>query len=154
MNVIRKNVPRWQKFVQLKSAEQLLLVQAALLLAAVRLGISVLSFQSLRRVVQWASQSPVGLREMQSVSAGQIAWAINVASDYMPKAGTCLPRALAGQVLLGRYGFPAQVHIGIARAASGLVEGHAWVECDGKIVIGGTELSHFTLIAAFEKGNS
>jgi Transglutaminase-like superfamily len=151
--VVRKNVLRLQKFVHTKRADQVLLVQAALLLAAVRVSMFVLPFHSLRSLVDWAAQPPLRLRRTEQMSVGQIAWAINVASDYVPRAATCLPRALAGQVLLGRYGFPAQVHIGIARAANGLVEGHAWVESEGSVVIGGSRLDHFTPIAAFEKGS-
>jgi len=149
---MRKTLLGWRKFLQYTRAEQVLLVQAALLLAAVRLGLYVLAFHSLRRLVQWAARPTLGRHRPQSVSASQIVWAVVVASNYVPHTGTCLPRALAGQVLLGRYGFPARLHIGIARAENGLVEGHAWVERDGNVVLGGidTDIERYIRIAGLE----
>ena len=142
---------RWRKFVGLKRAERMLFVQAVVLLAAVRVGVAILPFQTLRRLVQRAARPPQGRRGRGAVSAGQVAWAIDIASRCVPRAGTCLPRALAAQILLGRYGYPAQVHIGIARAANGLVEGHAWVESAGRVLLGTeVDIERFIRVAGFE----
>jgi len=40
----------------------------------------------------------------------QLAWDVGVVSRYVPRA-TCLTQALAGQVLLERYGYPALVGV-------------------------------------------
>jgi hypothetical protein len=42
-------------------------------------------------------------------------------------AATCLPRSLAFSVMLGRYGYPAQVRLGAAREGERFLA-HAWVE--------------------------
>jgi hypothetical protein len=42
-------------------------------------------------------------------------------------ASSCLPRSLAFSVMLGRYGYPAQVRLGAAREGERFVA-HAWVE--------------------------
>jgi hypothetical protein len=42
-------------------------------------------------------------------------------------AATCLPRSLAFSVMLGRYGYAAQVRLGAAREGERFVA-HAWVE--------------------------
>jgi len=44
----------------------------------------------------------------------QLAWDVGVVSRYVPRA-TCLTQALAGQVLLERYGYPVLVHVGVTK---------------------------------------
>jgi hypothetical protein len=44
----------------------------------------------------------------------QLAWDVGVVSRYVPRA-TCLTQALAGQVPLERYGYPALVHVGVTK---------------------------------------
>jgi hypothetical protein len=49
-----------------------------------------------------------------------------------------LPRkALTGQILLNRAGVKHQLHIGVAARAG--FEAHAWIECCGRVLIGGNE---------------
>jgi|CXWL01.1.fsa_nt_gi hypothetical protein len=47
----------------------------------------------------------------------------------------CLPVALATQILLARQGFQAVLRIGVQRS-EGAIEGHAWVECAGRCIVG------------------
>ncbi len=67
-------------------------------------------------------------------------WAIAVAGKYMPGT-TCLSLALAAQRMLNREGYPAHLHIGVAKDHTGSFGAHAWVESDGRIVIGGQDSS-------------
>jgi hypothetical protein len=59
---------------------------------------------------------------------------------------------LTVQALLARGGYPSRLHVGVIRGQQGEVEGHAWVECEGRILIGGTasEIGQFTPLAAFD----
>lgn len=53
--------------------------------------------------------------------------------------------SLATQHLLALYGYGAQLRIGVAKVASGKLEAHAWVEYQGKVIIGELQdLSTFT----------
>jgi hypothetical protein len=74
-----------------------------------------------------------------SHSPGEIAWAVRVASSYVPKA-TCLVQALAAEWILARCGYASRLHIGVARAepsgGRGL-DAHAWLECGGRVLLGG-----------------
>ena len=87
-------------------------------------------------------------------SVEQIVWAVRVASRYVPKS-TCLAQALAVQRFLAGSGHSCLVRIGVAKDPILGFEFHAWVECDGRVVIGeadGTSVtSHFTPIAAWER---
>ena len=51
-------------------------------------------------------------------------------------AATCLPQALAAEALLTRGGLPADLRIGVMKEASGKLLAHAWVESDGRVVVG------------------
>jgi hypothetical protein len=130
---------RLRKLVRLSPSERGLFWRAALWVGAVRLGLWLLPFQTLRRMLaraMFASHTPL------SISPPQIARAVTVTSRYVPRA-TCLTQALAAQVLLEQYGYTSQLRLGVAKNERGF-EAHAWVEYQGKVVIGGAEHKNFT----------
>ena len=138
-----------QKFWRLPPSDRRLLVTAVLLLTAIRLGLWLLPFQTLRRVLPRRIQAPTRLDNSNQSFPKRIGWAVTIASRYVPRA-TCLTQALAVQVLLDRRGYPAHLRIGVARGAQRLLEGHAWVEHQGQIIIGGGFLPDI-LLPAFEE---
>ena len=80
----------------------------------------------------------------------RVVWAVVVASRYVPMS-TCLTQALAAQVLLARRGYSAHLHIGVAKeGAEAKLKAHAWVESDGKVLIGGSEPGRYTHLLALE----
>jgi hypothetical protein len=145
-----------RKFLALSAMERRLLVEATLLVAVIQLGLGRLPFTMLRRVVtrvRGNGRRPVvGPR----VFADQVVWAVTAASHRVPGPTTCLSRALAVQVLLARGGYPSRLHVGVVRGKQGEVDGHAWVECEGRILIGGSasEIGEFTPLAVFEVENT
>ncbi|MGH9900718.1 MAG: lasso peptide biosynthesis B2 protein, partial [Pyrinomonadaceae bacterium] len=77
-------------------------------------------------------------------------WAVNTSARYVPGA-TCLPRALATKVLLARSGHRASLCFGVAKDAGGRLEAHAWVESQGRIVVGALkDLSRYTRLPPLE----
>jgi len=136
-------------FLDLPSMERRLLISAAVLVATVRVGLSLLPFQTLRRILTELAQGPTVGPRANRPSVDRVAWAVTVASRYVPKA-SCLIQALAAQVLLARHGHPARLRIGVAKGAEGRLEGHAWLEHQGVIVVGGRELPRYILLAGLE----
>lgn len=57
---------------------------------------------------------------------------------------------LLGVIRLGRKGYPACLRIGVSRGEGGRLQAHAWVESQGKIVVGSGARSHYTPLAALE----
>ena len=54
-------------------------------------------------------------------------------------------------LLLARRGFPASLHIGVAKQGQEKqLEAHAWVESEGKVLIGGSEPGRYTSLLALE----
>ena len=145
-----------RKFLALPPMERRLLVKATLLLAVVQLGLGRLPFTVLRRLVTRVAGN--GRRQVVGppAFADQVVWAVTAASHRVPGPTTCLSRALAVQVLLARGGCPSRLHVGVLRGKQGEVDGHAWVECEGRILIGGSasEIGEFTPLAVFEVENT
>ena len=81
------------------------------------------------KLVRW-NKKPAGKKSLDD-----IIWAINVLGNKVPGA-TCLSNAITAKTMLGRQGFEAVIHIGIKKN-SGKVIGHAWVEFNGEIILGG-----------------
>lgn len=135
---------RARKLLALSSGERCLLLQSASLLGAVRLGLRLLPFQALRRLLARARMPAC------QASVEQIAWAVSVAGRYVPMS-TCLTQALVGQVLLSQHGYPATLRIGVAQGEGQRLEAHAWVESEGRIVVGGArDLVGYTLLPPLE----
>lgn len=131
------------KFLSLPPADRRLLLRAALLLGAIRLGLSLFAFRTLRRLLARAAHR----RGDRPTSPERVAWAVASAGRYMPGA-TCLVQALAAQLLLEREGQPACLRIGVARTEPTQLQAHAWVESQGKIVFGAADLERYTPLAA------
>jgi hypothetical protein len=138
------------KYLYLPAPDRWLLAIAALLLSVIRLGLWLLPFQTLLRLLAAMIRRAAVLPQPDSTTIDRVAWAVEGVSRYVPMA-TCLTQALATQVLLGRLGHTTSLRIGVARNAAGQFEAHAWVECEGRIVIGGLEdLSRYTPLPPLE----
>jgi hypothetical protein len=142
---------RLHTFLRLSAPERQLLIKAALLLAAIRLGLGLLPFHTLRHLLAKVAEAPTGFRETDRSSADRIAWAVEAAGRHLPRAGTCLTQALAAQVLLARRGYPALLRIGVVKSEEGRLEAHAWLESRGRIVIGGSGLERYIPLGALRR---
>jgi hypothetical protein len=92
-----------------------------------------------------AGEGPGGGRK-SGVSVRKVAWAIDRGSRCVPFA-SCLTQALAARVLMGRYGYPAEIHIGVTRSASNAFAAHAWVVSEGELMVGGADAGSYRPIA-------
>lgn len=134
---------RFRKFASLTASERGLLAEAWLQTVAVRLALWILPFR-LVRGLRW-KRAPV----LSRVSAPErVAWAVAAAGRYVLKA-TCLVKALAGQALLARRGHAARLCIGVAKPA-GRLEAHAWLECEGRVLLGGSEADRYAGLVEWE----
>lgn len=126
---------RLNKFLRLPSADRRLLLNSIWLVWAVRLGLWLLPFPTLRRLLAKLSKGTSS--QMNPDLLSRVAWAVTVSSEYIPQA-TCLTQALATKILLGRRGQPAVLRIGVTREEGGEFLAHAWIESNGEVVIGGS----------------
>jgi hypothetical protein len=143
-------VKRLHKDLYLLATDRYLLAIAALLLGLIRLGLWLLPCQTLLHLRATITCKAVTLPVPGHTTIDRVAWAVEVMSRYVPMT-TCLSQALATQVLLGRLGHTTSLCVGVARNAAGQFEAHAWVQCEGRIVMGGwDDLSRYTPLPPLE----
>ncbi len=131
---------RWaRKFFRLSAAERWMLLRVAFLLGVTRLALKLIPFRTLHGLLSRGGGSSRRVSAPDDPYPGQVAWAVGVVGRYVLDDKACLTQALVGQFLLKRRGYPADLRIGVARAADGELAAHAWVECDGLVLIGGPE---------------
>ena len=138
---------RLSRFFSLEPKERMLLCKAAALLWAVRAGLWLLPFQTLRRMIERRARE----QNVPGESAARIVWAVRAASRYVPRA-TCLTQSLAAYLLISRNGGSPRLHVGVMKEAAGRLSAHAWVVSDGTVVIGeGRDLSRYTELLRVER---
>ena len=148
---------RFHKFFELAPAQRALLVRTFALVGVVRTALWVAPFPLVRRVTnRWArlrpdaSPSPSQASEQISEQIADVTLAVSRASRFVPRA-TCLTQALATRILLARRGIASVVRYGAARGADGKFLAHAWVESEGRVVIGGvTSPNRYAPFPAFD----
>ena len=129
---------RVRRFLQLSAKDKILLVRCSLLVWATWLALRVVPFRVMSRWSSGASEQNSKLLQPQK-SIASVVWAIKAAARYLPKSGNCLAQALTAQRILGKSGYPSSVRLGVARGQGGEFLAHAWLEVDGKVVIGGSD---------------
>ncbi|WP_066384674.1 lasso peptide biosynthesis B2 protein [Anabaena sp. CA = ATCC 33047] len=123
---------RLLKFLFLNHSDRLLLINTFLLLLFVNLGLWLLPFSQLRTLLNKINQPNISVNQ---TTIGKIIWAVDVSTKFVPGA-KCLARALTCQVLMTRRGYSPELRIGVAKDEQGKLEAHAWIENQGKVVIG------------------
>ena len=127
---------RTRTFLGLPRIDKLLLIECAFSLAATRVALALLPYRTVTDIVDFVSAR---LRSRSSQpTLSRVAWAVDTASRHVPGVNNCLVRALAARVVLVRRQRDAVLHYGVASSGPDSFEAHAWVECDGVVVVGST----------------
>lgn len=145
------------RFPRRRSPRELALVTgAAAALVLLRLALTLVPFAHVvSRVERWATRRRHALSD---VELERRMWAVSAAGRRVAAARPCLPQALLALAILRRAGRPAELRIGVrseGRAAqrdgsphaAGIaaarsrphILAHAWVECEGRVVMGGAD---------------
>ena len=131
----------WRRFFRLPLAERRLVLAAAALAAGVRLALRVAPFRLVQAALVRVARPS---RSVPSLPVPRIVWAVTAATRRVPGANGCLVRALVARTLLARHGHPAALRIGVTRGPAGALAAHAWVESEGRVVLGGEVGAGFT----------
>jgi hypothetical protein len=148
-----------ENFFRMNSALRALLIEAALWLLVARLMLFLLPFRRvaarLGKMVSPSDDRAVGGKKERSHAevqiATQISWALRRAAYHVPFEAVCLPRAIAGRMMLRRRGVPSVLRLGTALPdqACPALRAHAWLEAAGCEVTGFPVAAEFTEIASF-----
>ncbi|MGH9144935.1 MAG: lasso peptide biosynthesis B2 protein [Vicinamibacterales bacterium] len=130
-------------FRALNSSDRWLVVEAMVLLVVTCAGLRTLHFALLLRLVDRLANNTRWLRVLPNPPLHRIEWAVAAAARRLPVSTTCLVRALAADMVLRRRGHASTLRIGVRRQKSNEctapLEAHAWIECDGRVIVGGRE---------------
>jgi hypothetical protein len=157
------------KWLALPPAEKRLVVEMFPLLLLIRLGLKLLPFRALRRLLAWAARAGRGDERGGAGYQRRAAWAAAAVGRRLLGDGSCLAQALAVQLLYRRANIPAELCIGVARGSGpgpapqpranprsggSRLAAHAWVEVDRAVAAGGTaeEVAAFTRLPDLERG--
>lgn len=92
---------------------------------------------------------PTSRRESDAVLLHRVARAVGIGVRFVPWRAVCFHEGIATQRMLCARGIPADLHYGVARADSGALDSHVWVEACGRIVVGAATRERFTLLHTF-----
>jgi len=124
-----------RKFLRLSKSDQRLLIAALWELLFVRLA---LSLGRVQIADGWRQSRP-----NSEQSRDRIAWAVTTASRIVPRA-TCLTQAVAAKRLLERHGYDCALQFGVVKESAHELRAHAWLESDGRIILGQKSSGEFT----------
>ncbi|MEX2541901.1 MAG: lasso peptide biosynthesis B2 protein [Trueperaceae bacterium] len=136
------------QLLTLRQEDRRLLLRVLPVILFVRLALWLVPLSRLHRAL---TKRRIETRPLTSYRARRLAWAVTAVSSRVPSA-TCLTRALALQVLLRQRGSPSEVHVGMASTSRGDVQGHAWLEWQQEVLIGGGELLAFKSMVTLRGG--
>jgi Transglutaminase-like superfamily len=143
---------RLASFFRLSFSDQGLLVRAALAVVNAKLAVRTLPLPAARAII--TRQQRLAWMGVP-VRADRIVWAVETASRAIPGMKNCLVQAVAEEAMLIQAGYPCELRIGAAKNGADKLIAHAWVESEGRVVIGEFELDRYTpLMAPRQRGGA
>lgn len=140
-----------KKFYRLTWAERSLLVKAVCLLAAIRVALALIPLRALRDALAWRWRKGI-VQGHAAPTLRQISWATQTAARYLP-GSTCLVQGLTALRLGISAGYSLTMNIGAAKEVNGELKAHAWVEYQGRIILGAAQENIYTpLLSWAERG--
>jgi hypothetical protein len=133
---------RLAEFLRIRTSEKLLLIKCAALLAGVQAGLAAIGYRRLEAILAAHVKPRAG-----ASPAGRLIWGVRTAGRALPGV-TCLGRAVALHFLLCRAGHDSVIRVGVAADGRLQFDAHAWVVCEGRVVIGdaGEDLARYAIL--------
>ncbi len=122
-------------FFKLPLREKVLLGESFFLVAFIGLALRLVPFKFLkktftRKLMEEAEQKPIDWNQINTIVRS-----VRSVSRFVPFA-TCLPQALATMLLIKSKGQHSELKIGVAKDDEQHFKAHAWLETNGRIIIG------------------
>lgn len=102
-----------------------------------RIGLRIFPLQKVRGSVRRYLRATSPLPLEKRATANQVVWAAVSAGRHCPIGTTCLATALVAQAMMQHHGYEAKLRIGVRRDGKGAFAAHAWLEREGKVIVGG-----------------
>ena len=125
------------KFIRLPWSTQVTLIEVGALLVAIRLGLAMLPYDRLAAIIERHAVPVSNKRRRRLAYAPSVTWAASGLAGMLIGNRPCLTQALVVTLLLKRAGREPDLKIGVSKDRADLLTAHAWVEMDGRVIIGG-----------------
>ena len=129
---------RISRFIALDGVDKWLLMRAVGWLVVARVMMLAMSFKRLAARLS-ISEDSAG-READPEVLSKVSWAVAAAANNVPWRSDCFPQTIAASKILRKYGHGSTIHLGVERTSDDKIAGHAWLTCDGTVVVGGQDL--------------
>ena len=107
-------------------------LRASALLSVTRVLLPLIGLKSVRR---WLSEPRLSQRSFDERTIVRL---VQRAARVCPVGSTCLTRAITGQYFLRKAGIESRLCIGVMRDQQKAFQAHAWLERDGRVILGGS----------------
>lgn len=123
------------KYLYLPYFEKVVFAQSFVLLVIIRLSLWVLPFSILKNLFLKKTEISVKNQPIDLKIVNIVVKAVTKCGGMIPFA-SCLTRAITAQILLKKLHQSSELKIGIKKSEPNKLEAHAWIEIDGRIIIG------------------
>lgn len=130
-----------KRFRELDGADKRLFCRAVVALAVARIMLVVTPFE--RLAARLASDAKHGSTAPDEKLLERVGTAVASAANNVPWRSDCFPQAIAAFMLMKHFGHDATIHLGVEKPGDELL-GHAWVTCEGTVVVGGSDVDRYT----------
>ncbi len=144
-------ISKLQTFWDLPFRDKFFFLDAVLLLSISKLVVLTVPFKKVApHLGKVNGEVNYELDSIQLQKADRIKLFINMAAGNVPFRSVCLDQAMAGMLLLRRFRIPSNLCLGVKRnEAEKKLDAHAWIECGGRILIGGQRSLQYNKVAHF-----
>lgn len=126
---------RLQRFAKLPRAEKTLFIKAFFFVGATRAILWLVPFTILQKGLRGFLSPKAKTPETDWTQISKIVRSVRFAGKVVP-AATCLTQALAALLLIHSSGQNSELKIGVAKDEKNHFKAHAWLETEGRIIIG------------------
>lgn len=126
---------RLNRFARLPLAEKILFFEAFFFVVLIRTALWLIPFKVFQNGFRKFLTAKAETAEPDWTQLIKIVRSVKTASRFVPSA-SCLTQALSALLIFHLKGQQAELKIGVAKDAESNFEAHAWLEKDGKILIG------------------
>ncbi|MEO6802787.1 MAG: lasso peptide biosynthesis B2 protein [Granulicella sp.] len=139
-DLVLRNIRSLNRFMGLAESERWLIVETTFYLCCAKVAARAMSTRTLLALgsldlSEGAEDARVALLPPEIAPAIH---ALDKSSRRLPFAN-CLIRALALRMLLARRDIATELHIGARKDEQGQFAAHAWLTCNGTILVGGDD---------------
>ena len=129
-----------RKFAERSWSDKALLVNSFLLVCGVRLGLWALPYRTVVRLTDCEVAEREGMKLPDTwADQRRVVGAVEAIGRRLLGDKPCLTQAIVARRLLRKAGQETDLRIGVRRGDQRELLAHAWLEKDGRVIIGGRE---------------